>query len=98
MTSDGFEVRFWGVRGSLPVSGAETRQGGGNTSCVEMRCGGRRLLFDSGSGAFPAVESLVAEQIDDLDLFFSHCHYDHIVGLPFLLLSLPKEARIRLWS
>ena len=29
-------VRFWGVRGSLPVPGANTVRYGGNTSCVEV--------------------------------------------------------------
>ena len=30
-------VRFWGVRGSLPVPGPKTERYGGNTSCVEVR-------------------------------------------------------------
>ena len=32
-------VRFWGVRGSIASAGPETAQVGGNTSCVEVRCG-----------------------------------------------------------
>ncbi|TIM79338.1 MAG: MBL fold metallo-hydrolase, partial [Mesorhizobium sp.] len=45
-----FLVRFWGVRGSISVSGPEFSRYGGNTSCIEMRCGKHMLLFDAGSG------------------------------------------------
>ena len=45
-----FRVKFWGVRGSIPVSGAEFSAYGGNTSCIEMLCGDHRLIFDAGSG------------------------------------------------
>ena len=31
------KVRFWGVRGSIPVPGRATNRYGGNTSCVEVR-------------------------------------------------------------
>ena len=31
------KVRFWGVRGSIPVPGKATNRYGGNTSCVEVR-------------------------------------------------------------
>lgn len=30
-----FSVRFWGVRGSVPVPGPSTVRYGGNTPCVE---------------------------------------------------------------
>ena len=36
------KVRFWGVRGSIPVPGRATNRYGGNTSCVEVRPQGRR--------------------------------------------------------
>ncbi len=42
MDDDTFHVRFWGARGSLPVSGQRFIRYGGNTACVEMRCGGTR--------------------------------------------------------
>ena len=45
-----FFVRFWGVRGSIPCPGAATSRYGGNTSCLEVRCGGRLLIFDAGTG------------------------------------------------
>lgn len=78
-----FEVRLWGVRGSLPVWGPEFQRYGGNTICVEMRCGDHVILFDAGTGIARAGVSMRAERITELTLFFSHAHYDHIVGLPF---------------
>ena len=36
------KVRFWGVRGSIPVPGRATNRYGGNTSCVEVRPKARR--------------------------------------------------------
>ncbi len=44
-------VRFWGVRGSLPVPGMKTERYGGNTSCVEVRsAAGTRVVVDAGTG------------------------------------------------
>jgi phosphoribosyl 1,2-cyclic phosphodiesterase len=83
VTTPGIRVKLWGTRGSLPVSGPEFREFGGNTICIEVRCGDRVLLIDAGSGLFPAGSALRAEGQADLELFFTHCHYDHIVGLPF---------------
>ncbi len=93
-----FRIRIWGVRGSLPVSGEQFRVYGGNTMCIEMRCGDHVLLFDAGSGLLPAGQALKAEGIKAFNLFFSHCHYDHIIGLPFFSLMFDPNASIALWS
>ena len=45
------KVRFWGVRGSIPVPGAATQRWGGNSSCVEVRHGEHVLVLDCGTGA-----------------------------------------------
>ena len=45
-----FFVKFWGTRGSIACSGPDTVRYGGNTSCVEVMCGERRLIFDGGTG------------------------------------------------
>lgn len=92
-----FQVRFWGVRGSIPVSGPETSRYGGNTACVEMRCGRHILLFDAGSGIRHAGRGLVSGA-RDIDLFFTHCHYDHIIGFPFFALLYDPHVRLSVWS
>jgi phosphoribosyl 1,2-cyclic phosphodiesterase len=91
-------VRFWGVRGSLPVSGPDFQRFGGNTVCIEMQCGEHRLLFDAGSGLLPAGKSLLAEGISSYNLFFSHCHYDHIIGLPYFAPLYHPRSEVALWS
>jgi phosphoribosyl 1,2-cyclic phosphodiesterase len=98
MSAPLFSVKFWGVRGSLPAATASHVGVGGNTSCVEMRCGDRVLIFDAGTGAHPAGQALKQEGISDLDLFFSHSHYDHILGLPFFAPLHNPNGKVRLWA
>jgi len=85
VTDDGsnFFLRFWGVRGSIACSGPETQHYGGNTSCIEIRCGDRLLVFDGGTGLRPLGLSLPSAGPIEIDHFFSHTHWDHIVGVPF---------------
>ncbi len=98
MTTDRFQIKLWGVRGSLPVSGPAFRKFGGNTMCIEMRCGDHVLLFDAGSGLLPAGAALKDEGQKDLTLFFTHCHYDHIAGLPFFPPLYCDKSRLKVWS
>lgn len=77
-------VRVWGARGSLPAPAAPNCDLGSDSCCVEMRCGPHVLIFDAGTGAASLSARLVADGITDFDLFFSHCHFDHIIGLPFI--------------
>jgi phosphoribosyl 1,2-cyclic phosphodiesterase len=79
-----FHVRFWGVRGSIPSPGPQTKRYGGNTPCVEMQIGESLLIFDLGTGARPLGDSLVAKGVPvNASVFLSHYHYDHLQGLPF---------------
>ncbi len=98
MANEQFFVRFWGVRGSLPTPGPSTVEFGGNTPCVEIRCGDRVLIFDAGSGIHPLGDLLWSEGVKELDLFFTHTHYDHIGGLPFFAPFMSAETRIDIWS
>ncbi len=98
MTSD-FTVRFWGVRGSIPCPGPETVRYGGNTPCVEVRCGDRLLIFDAGTGIRPLGNALAKKNGPiDADIFFSHCHVDHISGLPFFAPFYTAGNTFRLWT
>jgi len=94
-----FTVRFWGVRGSIACPGPDTIRYGGNTSCVEMRCGEHLLIFDGGSGLRPLGQELLrTAQSLDFDLFYSHTHFDHIVGLPFFAPCYDGRSHIRIWA
>ena len=76
-------MQLWGARGSVPVYGARFRRYGGNTPCVEMRCGDRTLIFDAGTWHPSRRPFYAAVGVSDMHLFFTHFHYDHVLGLPF---------------
>ncbi|GAC1469222.1 MAG: MBL fold metallo-hydrolase [Chamaesiphon sp.] len=78
-----FAVEFWGVRGSVACPGKETLRYGGNTSCIEMRVAGKRLIFDGGTGLRVLGKRLLKELPIEAYMFFTHYHWDHIQGVPF---------------
>ncbi len=96
--ADGLKVRFWGVRGSISCSGAEYARYGGNTSCLEVTGGGRRLIFDAGTGIRPLGLDLARQAPVDIDIYFTHTHLDHISGLTFFAPLFGKENSVRLWA
>jgi phosphoribosyl 1,2-cyclic phosphodiesterase len=77
------KIKFWGVRGSIPVPGPTTVRVGGNTSCVELRACGQLLIFDMGTGARALGGSLLASLPVRAHVFLSHLHHDHNQGIPF---------------
>lgn len=76
------DIRFWGVRGSVAVSGDAFQATGGNTTCVEVQSDGWRLIFDGGTGLAALGASLGPAPIRAAVLF-THVHWDHIQGVPF---------------
>jgi phosphoribosyl 1,2-cyclic phosphodiesterase len=78
-----FTMRYWGVRGSIPTPGPKTVRYGGNTSCIEVRCGDTLLIVDGGTGLRALGEAFVASGARAAHVFFTHYHWDHIQGFPF---------------
>jgi phosphoribosyl 1,2-cyclic phosphodiesterase len=90
-------VKFWGTRGSIPTPGHKTRRYGGNTSCVEVRAGGKQFICDGGTGLRELGLDLVQRPREgglEAHLFFSHMHWDHIQGFPFFVPAYTKESEI----
>jgi len=82
--SDEFIVQFWGVRGLIPTPDSNTSSYGGNTACVEMHVGEKRLIFDGGTGLRilgKAWQKL--QQPLEAHLFFTNSQSNRIQGFPF---------------
>lgn len=82
------EVRFWGTRGSSPVSGARYVEFGGNTPCLQvgLESSPEVVILDAGTGIRELGIHLVRDQArygKVLHLFLTHAHWDHIQGFPF---------------
>ncbi|HEY5035983.1 MAG TPA: response regulator [Chthoniobacterales bacterium] len=91
-------LKFWGVRGSIPVPGASTVRYGGNTSCVELRADGEIIILDAGSGLRllgNALEEEYGTRPIRLTLLITHTHWDHIQGLPFFLPAYKEKNTLR---
>lgn len=96
--SSDFTVRFWGVRGSIPTPGQQTVRYGGNTSCIEMRIGEKRLIFDGGTGLQELSKDLMKQLPPKTYMFFTHYHWDHIQGFPFFLPAFIKGHCLQIYG
>lgn len=93
-----FRIVFWGVRGSIPSPGPNTIEVGGNTSCVEVRCGDELIILDGGTGLRKLGAQLSTQQPILAHMFFSHVHWDHIQGFPFFAPAFVKGNVIELFG
>ena len=92
---------FYGVRGSIPTPGKEYLYFGGNTSCVEVRCGKTILILDAGTGIKDLGLKLAKEyghKKFEVHLLLSHSHWDHIQGFPFFTPIYMKNAHIHIYG
>ena len=71
---------------------------GGNTPCVEMQVGGKRLIFDGGTGIRVLGRSLSSQMPVEAHLFFTHSHWDHIQGFPFFVPAFVKGNRFHIYA
>ncbi|MEM6836717.1 MAG: MBL fold metallo-hydrolase [Cyanobacteria bacterium P01_C01_bin.120] len=97
-TENQFLIRFWGVRGSIACPGSHTVRYGGNTACIEMRVGGRLLIFDGGTGLRELGLKLLSEMPIDATMFFTHSHWDHIQGFPFFVPAFVPGNRFDIYG
>ena len=72
---------------------------GGNTTCVEVRCGRDVIILDAGTGLRKLGLALLEEFRRgplNLSLLLSHTHWDHIQGIPFFAPIYEARCRLRI--
>lgn len=92
------QVTIWGCRGSVATPGASTVRYGGNTTSVELRtAGGRLVVLDGGTGIRELGLSL-DERPTHIDLILTHLHLDHVEGLGFFAPLFDADCGITIWG
>ncbi len=79
------KIKIWGCRGSITSPGLDTVRYGGNSTCLELRSSdGRVIVVDAGSGIRNLGKALQREpEVSGIRFFYTHSHWDHLVGFPF---------------
>jgi len=91
------KVNLWGVRGSIPVTGPETKAYGGQTSCIVVTEQDSLLILDGGSGIQTFNDSHIPKN-KRIDILLSHLHMDHIQGLGFFKPFFRPDIEVHLWG
>ncbi|MFC2083965.1 MBL fold metallo-hydrolase [Bacteroidota bacterium] len=82
------KVKFYGTRGSTPISDPNSTEFGGNTTCIFITAeeAGSTLILDAGIGIRKLGKDIVKQNLHlmgRINLGFTHFHWDHIQGFPF---------------
>jgi ribonuclease Z len=80
------DVVFLGTAGSMPTARR-------NPSATLVRRGGERLLFDCGEGTQRQLLRSDVGLVDVEEIFFTHYHADHFLGLPGMLKTFALRGR-----
>ena len=94
----GFKVKFWGVRGSIACPSSKYAIFGGNTSCIEVSCGGQRVILDCGTGIRNLGHWMMKKGVRQADILMSHTHWDHINGFPFFSPAYQPDHEFRIMA
>ena len=94
-------VVIYGCRGSIPVSGPEYDQFGGNTSCILVTFDDAANIgiIDAGTGIRRLGQEIMKDEVlreKPIFIAFTHFHWDHIQGLPFFAPAYVKGKKISL--
>jgi len=91
-------VKFWGVRGSVPVADGHMMRYGGNTSCVEVTLAdGTEIILDAGTG-IRGLSAARSGEIRSAQILLTHLHLDHIQGLLFFAPLFDRRSRVEVYG
>lgn len=73
---------------------------GGNTSCAEVTHGSSRLIIDAGSGLKAFSDYIMNSDpgLNEFHLYFTHFHWDHLIGLPFFVPMYAKGKTVHIYA
>jgi ribonuclease Z len=80
------DLVFFGTAGSMPTAGRAP-------SAILLRRGGERLLFDCGEGTQRQMLRSTVGLVDLEEIFLTHYHADHYLGLPGMLKTFALRGR-----
>lgn len=96
------ELTFWGVRGTVPVSGQGTNKYGGHTPCASVISSeGKVIIMDAGTGIKKLGDRIISQKSNNplhIHLLLTHFHLDHITGLPFFAPLYSSEACLTIFA
>jgi phosphoribosyl 1,2-cyclic phosphodiesterase len=96
------KVKFYGTRGSIPVSDPGYTEFGGNTTCLFISAideGADTLIIDAGTGIRNLGKDIMSGKIElgeDISLGFTHFHWDHIQGFPYFAPAYNPDMKIQI--
>jgi len=92
------KLKFYGVRGSIPVCEAGFQQFGGNTTCFQITFEdtNRIAIIDAGTGLRNLGRDMraIGHRQDQMIIAFTHFHWDHLQGFPFFAPAYNPEQKI----
>jgi len=91
-------LTFLGVRGSYPTVYRDFLKYGGNTASVMIEQAGDLIFLDAGTGIIRAGATILQKkETQNIHIFLSHLHLDHIQGLPYFAPLFYADYRIKIY-
>jgi phosphoribosyl 1,2-cyclic phosphodiesterase len=96
------KLKFYGTRGSIPVSDPGFMEFGGHTTCLFISAideGADTLIIDAGTGIRNLGKDIMSGKVvlgEDISLGFTHFHWDHIQGFPFFAPAYNPDSKIQI--
>ena len=97
-------IRFYGTRGSIPVSDQDFQEFGGNTTCISVKESNEKRIgiFDAGTGIRKLGKEILSPEsgleCEESAILFSHFHWDHILGFPFFNPAYEPDRKIKIMA